>query len=85
MIKFVPIALLASTTLLAGCAIDKRSFESQPVKVKTAQGTVTCQLYTKERVLWDEAIDVPAHMPISRGDQICREEGYRWKNEGARR
>ena len=84
MTKFTPIVLLASTVFLAGC-LDPGAFESQPVKVKTPQGTVTCQLYTKERVLWDKATDVPAHMSISRGDEICRNEGYRWKNEGTSR
>ncbi len=84
MTKLIPIALLASTTFLAGC-LDPRHFESAPVKVKTPQGTVTCKLYTKERVLWDKAIDVPAHMSIADGDRICQAEGYRWQNEDSAR
>ncbi|MEL7256683.1 MAG: hypothetical protein AAFN80_02425 [Pseudomonadota bacterium] len=69
-----------STLILAGCAPDPRSFETTPVQVKTAKGIVTCQLYTKERVLWDRAIDRPNNMTVREADDVCRAEGIRQKN-----
>lgn len=69
-----------SAVLLAGCATDPRSFETTPVDVKTPQGVVTCQLYTKERVLWDRAIDRPDNMTVREADDVCRAEGVRRKN-----
>lgn len=70
----------AALSLLAGCAADPRSFESEPVQVQTKKGIVVCQLYTRERVLWDRAIDRPDSMTVHEADDICRTEGYRWKN-----
>ncbi len=69
---------LASTVLLSGC-LDKKSFETEPVQVSTAQGVVTCQLYTHEKVLWDRAIAAPAGMSIETADKICFDEGKRVK------
>lgn len=77
----VMISALLASLVLAGC-VDPRSYESTPVKVKTPQGVVTCQLYTKERVLWDRAIDMPRGMSVAAGDQICLNEGARWKYGG---
>ncbi len=65
--------------LLSGCSIDPQNYETTPVQLKTAKGIVTCQLYTKERVLWDRAIDRPNNMSVREADNICRAEGERQK------
>ena len=71
-------SLLTATVLLAGC-LDKDSYKTEPVQVSTAQGVITCQLYTHEKVLWDEAISAPSGMTIDTADKICFEEGKRVK------
>lgn len=68
----------AAIITLSGC-IDLKSYETAPVSVSTPQGVVTCQLYTANQVLWDEAIRVPKGMSINTGDAICRAEGNRRK------
>ncbi|MEP3334005.1 hypothetical protein [Sedimentitalea sp.] len=76
----VPAALILSAVAVAGCVPSPASFESAPVQVQTAQGVVTCQLYTPERVYWDRAIDRPNSMSVQQGDAVCRAEGERRKN-----
>lgn len=63
---------------LSGC-VQLQSYETAPVSVSSPQGVVTCQLYTSNQVLWDEAIHVPNGMSIDTGDAICRDEGHRRK------
>jgi uncharacterized lipoprotein YbaY len=76
--KVLITSMLSATVLLAGC-LDKTSFETEPVQVSTPQGVVTCQLYTHEKVLWDEAISSPAGMSIEAADEICFAKGQRVK------
>lgn len=66
---------------LAGC-ISPEQYETEPVSLKTAKGTVVCQLYTKEQVVWDRAIDWPRKMTVEEADNICKAEGYRQLREG---
>ena len=66
----------------AGCAIDPRNFETEPVEVTTSKGVVVCQLYTKESVVWDRAIDRPDDMGVREADDICRAEGARQSETG---
>jgi hypothetical protein len=73
----VPLTLAAA--LLAGCALDPRSFESLPVEVASRKGPVVCQLYTKETVLWDRSIDRPDSMGVAEADGICLDAGRRWQ------
>ena len=61
---------------LAGC-VSPEDFETEPVRIQTAQGVVTCQLYTRERVLWDRAINRPETMSVAMADQVCQAEGKR--------
>lgn len=68
----------AAVLALSGC-IELESYETEPVSVSTPQGVVDCQLYTANRILWDEAIRVPTGMSIKTGDAICRAEGNRRK------
>ncbi|MEM7320077.1 MAG: hypothetical protein AAF408_13770 [Pseudomonadota bacterium] len=70
------IALTLSTALLSGCASPEQ-YETTPVKVITAKGVVTCQLYTTQLVLWDRAINRPENMTVAEADEICRQEGQR--------
>ncbi|NSY38823.1 hypothetical protein [Leisingera sp. ANG59] len=76
--------LLAATSAVAaltGC-VSPEQFETTPVQLQTSKGVVTCQLYTKDRVLWDRSIDRPASMPVQEADEICKQEGYRQMKEG---
>ena len=80
MIRFPFVIAVGGAILTAGCSLDPVDYESAPVSLQSPKGTVTCQLYTKERVIWDRAISVPPGMTIAEGDQLCRNEGLRIKN-----
>ncbi|SNX71124.1 hypothetical protein SAMN05878503_10877 [Cereibacter ovatus] len=77
MIRFAVAA--AALAVVAGCSIDPKTYETEPVTIDTPRGKVVCQLYTKELVTWDRAIDRPARMSIAEADAICRAEGQRQK------
>lgn len=70
---------VVATGVMAGC-VNKSAYESNPVKIKTPKGEVTCQLYTRDRVQWDEAIAVPSGMTKAEGDAYCVQEGHRLFN-----
>ena len=74
--KFSVLVGVGAMLALSGC-IDQTRYESTPVQVASAQGTVVCQLYRLDQVLWDEAIAAPAGMSIEVADQICINEGFR--------
>lgn len=80
MIRFPLLLTFGAVVLTAGCTIDPADYETTPVKLSTPKGTVTCQLYTEELVIWDRAINVPPGMTIAEGDQLCHNEGLRIKN-----
>ena len=65
----------ASAATLTGC-IDPANYAATPVSVTTETGTVVCQLYRTNNVLWDEAIPIPPGMSISTGDAICKNKGH---------
>lgn len=67
------LVLLLGTALLAACA--PRDLETTPVKVETAKGTVTCQLYTHDMVYWDRAIHRPEGMSADQADGVCAAKG----------
>ncbi|MBY6065608.1 hypothetical protein KUW17_02575 [Leisingera aquaemixtae] len=75
------LAAFGAIAALTGC-VSPEQFETAPVQLRTSKGIVTCQLYTKERVLWDRSIDRPASMTVQEADDICKREGYRQKKEG---
>lgn len=77
MMKYVSALTLV---FLAACSIDPKDYESPPVTVETAAGPVVCQLYTKNIVRWDRAIQRPASMSVETADRICLNEGQREKN-----
>jgi len=67
---------------LCGCVGDRRQYETTPVEVQSAKGVVVCQLYTRERVIWDRSIEHPGSMAVEEADGICRAEGERQKAAG---
>lgn len=73
--SLISIQALAVVSLTA--CIDRSSFESNPVRIQTPKGPVICQLYTRDRVDWDEAISVPDGMTKDEGDAYCLKEGER--------
>ncbi|MDO6726023.1 hypothetical protein Q4544_03670 [Cognatishimia sp. 1_MG-2023] len=74
MSKFAKTAIVIGfAATLSAC--DRTPYESTPVKVKSESGTVTCQLYTAERVMWDESIAHPESMTKSDADNICQAKG----------
>ncbi|MCB4454174.1 hypothetical protein [Leisingera sp. McT4-56] len=75
------LAAFGAISALTGC-VSPEQFETAPVQLRTSKGIVTCQLYTKERVLWDRSIDRPASMTVQEADDICKREGYRQMKEG---
>lgn len=62
--------------LLTGCA-PQEVYETEPVQIETSKGLVTCQLYQKHLVLWDEAIDWPDETSEEFADRSCRSFGWR--------
>ena len=62
--------------VLSGC-LNPRDFETEPVKLETSKGIVTCQLYRQDQVLWDRAIHRPNSMSVAEADAHCIAEGQR--------
>lgn len=75
MLKFT--ALAVSGLVLSGCVPHPDFFETPPVTIETAQGPVTCQLYSPEIVTWDRATDRPDSMSVAEGDAVCQEAGQK--------
>lgn len=71
--------LVATGALLLGC--DRSGYESTPVTLKNDFGTVTCQLYTIERVMWDHALVFPDTLTQDQADALCFAEGERRQAE----
>ncbi|MBT8458230.1 MAG: hypothetical protein HKP37_02100 [Boseongicola sp.] len=69
--------ILALLAVTRSACISPESYESEPVNVETPIGVVTCQLYTRDLVIWDRAIDRPEGMTVSTADAICVNEGQR--------
>ncbi|WP_372573985.1 hypothetical protein [Ruegeria jejuensis] len=75
----VPLFACAAAVILSGCVPSPENYETTPVQVQTEKGIVTCQLYSKDLVVWDRAIDRPNSMGVQEADAICKEEGKREK------
>ncbi len=76
--KLALIAPIAVVLGLSACATPE-NYETTPVVVETAQGAVTCQLYTKNLTTWDRSINRPATMSVKDADAACLAEGQRQK------
>jgi hypothetical protein len=72
------IAVIAALTL---GACTKQDYATNEVTVLTAAGPVTCQLYTRGTVLWDEATSHPLSMAPHEADEVCRRAGVELMNE----
>lgn len=72
--------LVLTTFVIAGC--NKTAFESDPVVVPTNYGDVTCQLYTKDTVWWDESISHPNTMSSEAADDVCVQIGHKLAGDG---
>lgn len=77
--KLALLAPLAAVLGLSACQTPE-NYETTPVVLQSAQGPVTCQLYTKNLTTWDRAIDRPATMSVKDADALCLAEGKRQKN-----
>lgn len=69
-----PVALIGGLAV-AGCSMAE--FETDPVEVVIPAVTVTCQLYSRDIVMLDRAIDSPPGMTIAQADVVCRAYGQR--------
>lgn len=67
--------VVTASALLIGC--DRSEYESDPVALKHEAGTVTCQLYTVDRVMWDHALTFPDAIDQAEADALCVAEGER--------
>lgn len=77
----IPLAVLAlAVPALSACA--PQDMESTPVKVETPKGDVLCQLYARDLIYWDRAVQVPTGMSAADADAICRARGEAWKTTG---
>lgn len=59
----------------------KRQFESPEIAVSTSDGTVVCQLYTRDDSSWDRAVSRPAALTDDEANAICLEEGARRRTD----
>ena len=57
--------------------IDPANYTTAPVSVTTQSGTVVCQLYRTNTVLWDRAISVPPTCQSVLGMQSVKTKGAR--------
>ena len=72
------ICMTVALGALSACIPSPEDLETEPVKVNTPKGVVTCQLYRQDRVTWDRAIDFPAtRMSVPEADNYCKQEGIR--------
>lgn len=75
---FYKVSLVLAGLLVSACSIEsKSSFESPEVVVTTDAGPVTCQLYTRDELIWDRATLRPSTLTDDQANQICRDEGVR--------
>lgn len=74
------LAFVLAAAVLTACS--PQNMETPPVVVQTAQGPVTCQLYTHSEVYWDRSTDRPDSMSVKAADDVCRAEGYRLLHTG---
>lgn len=75
------LALATMALVVLTACVDRKSYETDPVTLKTDQGNVICQLYTNQHVLWDESIAHPKAMTQKTADGICWAEGVRLQKE----
>lgn len=65
--------------LVLAAACDKSDYLTPEVTLDTDQGPVTCQLYTTDRLYWDEATGHPDTMSAAAADAYCKAAGKQRK------
>lgn len=60
---------------------NKKEHETTPIRLKTPEGLVVCQLYALDLIMWDTSITRPKSMSKETADKICVAEGARLKRE----
>ncbi|MCH2248235.1 MAG: hypothetical protein MK042_00395 [Cognatishimia sp.] len=74
--RILPVALLG----LGLSACDRSEYLSPAVVLETEKGHVSCQLYTTDRLYWDEATGYPETMTKSEADAYCKAAGRERKD-----
>lgn len=74
--RILPVALLG----LGLSACDRSEYLSPEVVLETEKGHVSCQLYTTDRLYWDEATGYPETMTKSEADAYCKAAGRERKD-----
>lgn len=67
--------IIAVSIIALTACVSPKDFETDPVSVKTDEGTVVCQLYTHQKVMFDEAVSFPESMTKTQADRICIAKG----------
>ena len=75
--SLIKLFILGAASIALTACVSRGNYESAPVEVSTEMGLVTCQLYTRDRVLWDRSIGRPEGMTVEVADNVCRAEGQR--------
>ena len=68
-------AIIWAALMASGCT--PTAYETPYVYVDTPSGTVVCQLYAREVLMWDRSVNRPEAMTVLEADNICRAEGLR--------
>ena len=74
------LCLFCALFTITGCA-NKKEHETTPIRLKTPEGLVVCQLYALDLIMWDTSITRPKSMSKETADKICVAEGARLKRE----
>ena len=74
--RILPVAFLR----LGLSACDRSEYLSPEVVLETEKGHVSCQLYTTDRLYWDEATGYPETMTKSEADAYCKAAGRERKD-----
>ena len=74
------LCLFCALFTVMGCA-NKKEHGTIPIRLKTPEGLVVCQLYALDLIMWDTSITRPKSMSKETADKICVAEGARLKRE----
>ena len=74
------LCLFCALFAITGCA-NKKEHETTPIRLKTPEGLVLCQLYALDFIMRGTSITRPKSMSKETADKICVAEGARLKRE----
>ena len=78
--RLLLLCLFCALFTITGCA-NKKEHETTPIRLKTPEGLVVCQLYALDLIMWDTSITRPKSMSKEMADKICIAEGARLQPE----